>query len=129
MLIGLCVVAVVTSVPSLRSRFSSPPAIKSSYAQACEAARGYALRRFLDDSYREVLIGDCAALSVLEQDDGSWIIVGAAEATQYGAPARIRWTARIATLAQDGAPQICDFASANSSGDYRPRLLSVSGCR
>lgn len=94
---------------------------------ACSAAREYAKRRFVEDNYQALAIGDCNAVSLIEQEDGAWIVSGTATATQYGAPKRLNWSARTIGDSSGLDAHVCGFGM-DTSGQIA-RLLSVRGCR
>jgi hypothetical protein len=109
------------------SDFSSarPATLDLTQAEICNVAHAYAAERLMDELNRAVTLGDCTPLSPVPGAEGVWNVNGVADATQYGAPVRITWTANVFRTAE-GGPRVCAFGS--NSRAYPPRALTFTKC-
>jgi len=104
--------------------FSRAPVLTAgatSQGDTCRSARAFAEARIFADNFRMISLGECETLSMEPQDDGGWIVGGAAGATQYRAPVTVQWLVRT-----DPAGRICGYGSGTRG--YQPKLLKVAGC-
>ena len=93
--------------------------------ETCAVAQNYAAGRLMAELYSGVTQRECGFLSLVQGAKGVWSVTGGADATQYGAPMRVIWTAN-AYRGSDGSPQVCAFAL--TSHGYVPRALRFAKC-
>ena len=115
------IVLAATRGGPLFSDASVLPINAGSKGDACQSAKEFAAARIFADNFREISLGGCETLSMEWQDDGSWIVGGAAGATQYRSPVTVQWLVRT-----DPAGRICGYGSGTRG--YQPKLLKVAGC-